>query len=490
MKEINKTTLFFGLIGLLNSFHCMAVTINHKGLGDAVVIPYYTVNNNLNTLVSVTNTTEQGKAIKVNIREGLHGYAALSYNIYLSAYDTWTFALVATESIIEGYEGQASAKHVSFDQSCAPFLPKAGQGFLPYDLTDGPDNLQRTREGFIEIIEMGDIPFGTDLYWAIDPGTTGVPANCHAIVDAWSESGQWHVTSGGDSSNGLLPGSGGLMAEAQIVDVAEGINYSIPVIALDGFHAEETIIHTNPGDTGLSLDAAAPVASIDSDGESYDLVFETGIDAVSAVLMSDNLMATYALDSAVAGKSELIYSLPTRRFYVYYDDLFPDAPFDVLVAGDRYLECPQMSSGYGGTPFTQTWIDRESQYLDPSHCGTVMCGAPPPTPIICGAVFVQSYNYSSAETPLITGSLNSMITAPTNVAHATENGFIINKFEETSPLVGTETKTGVTVALHGVPIVGVSLQRFTNAGAAEGLLAQYGGAQLAKSTVDIIEDEQ
>lgn len=80
-----------------------------------LLVPYYTVNNNLNTTVSVTNPTDAPKAVKITFREGLNGYAVLSYNVYLDAFDTWVFALASQISNIAGYVGQNTVAHYSFD---------------------------------------------------------------------------------------------------------------------------------------------------------------------------------------------------------------------------------------------------------------------------------------------------------------------------------------------------------------------------------------
>lgn len=486
MKKIWLLTLLF------SSAQVSAVFINPKGLGEAAIIPFYTVNNNLNTLVSFTNTTDNGKAIKITIRERLHGYAALSYNVYLNAFDTWTFVLVSTESTVSGYAGQPSANHVTSDNSCAPYLVNSGQQFLPFDLADGPSDLSRTREGFIEIIEMGSIYPGTSAFTNSYHGGVGVPANCSYFEQAWEENGLWHEASGGNSQAELSPTSGGLMTEAQIIDVTEGISYSIPTIALDGFHANETIVHVNPGDTSLSLDAAAPVAQIIADSQIYQLQFNSGIDAVSAVLMSDKLIATYALDSIVVGKSEIIYTQPTRRFYVDYNDNSAEPPYNLNTVANN-IDCP--FSYYGGVEISQVLFDRESQYEIIDDCaGIDTCPPPRPKPSICGTVFVQGIHMPTfpshlPERPFITDSPNSVITMSPSVGHATENGFSQNEFINTRPLVGIDINTDNTVGINGIPIIGVSLQRYTNAGAAEGLLAQYGGAQMVKSTVSVIEHE-
>jgi hypothetical protein len=486
MNKITMTLLIIGLSGMLIPFRTSAVHINHKGLGDVAIIPYYTVNNNLNTLVSVTNTTTDGKAIKINIREGLHGYATLSYNVYLDGNDTWTFALFPTDSTVSGYEGQESASHATADTSCAPYLNKSGQEFLPFELTDGPNNLQRTREGFIEVIEMGSITPTSPAFSAAHHGSTPVPANCTYFIQAWQENGIWHEDSGGNSHTNLSPTTGGLMVEAQLVDVADGINYSIPTITLDGFHADATIAHVNPGETSLSLDAAEPVAQVIANRKTYQLQFDSAIDAVSAVLMSDKLMATYALDSIVDGKTEVVYTQPTRRFYLGLNNLDAEPPFNSMTSVPG---CE--SNSYGGIEINQTLFDRESQKdIDPH--GTI--GTPPPTieDAICGLIFVQNMILPGQTAPAnssITHSSNFSNVLTPDIPHATQNGYIQTEFLGARHLDAAEVNTGAAIELHGIPIIGVSLQRFTNAGAAEGLLVQYGGAQLFKSTTKVIESE-
>ncbi len=111
-----------------------------------------------------------------------------------------------------------------------------------------------------------------------------------------------------------------------------------------------------------------------------------------------------------------------------------------------------------------------------------------PGPAICGSVFVNSIilPWVTNSPPEITESDNYILfTAPASAV--TESGFIITNFLDTRPLVGTDINTSQSVQLMGLPIIGITLQKFTNAGAAEGLLAQYGGAHKVKSKIRVIE---
>ena len=454
-----------------------AVYVNHQGIGQVFVQPYYSVNNNLNTTVSISNTTEQTKAVKINIREGLNGYTVLSYNVYLNAFDAWSFVLVPGISTIDGFVGQTSLNHISYDHSCAPFLNKASEEFVPFELIDGPQDLSRAREGFIEIIDMGEVTGG--FIAAGDHGISGVPENCSAFETAWESGGVWHEESGGDVSENLLPVTGGLVVEADIINVAEGVNYSIPVVALDNFFAEDQIAHVAPGDSSLSLDAAEPKATVFANDKAYQLTFESGIDAVSAVLMSNQLINTYVLDSFVAGKSETVLTQPTRRFYVDIPNDQISPPY-VPLTSHRFSGC--FDTDYSGVRIRQNIVDREAQV---ESVGDSSCYVPVE---ICGSVSVQQYLRPDQQMgdAGITGSEN-LTSIGTPYSPSTESGFTLLEFPDTSPLQGFDVVNNERVQILGLPILGVSLSQFTNYGAAEGLLAQYGSSHRVNSKSLILE---
>lgn len=230
--KLKTITLSVLILFMTLSFQAAAVFVNPKGQGEVILVPYYTVNNNLNTSVNITNTKATPKAIKITLREGLNGLPVLSYNVYLGGYDTWTFVMGAIPSSIPGYEGEPSGGLLSGDQSCAPLFNKAKTEFNFEGLVDGPQTTQRTREGFIEIIEMGELQ-GDAAESA--QAVNGMPGNCQFFETAWQEGGLWHEASGGNSQQDLAPASGGLMAEVDIIQVGEGANYSIPVVALADF---------------------------------------------------------------------------------------------------------------------------------------------------------------------------------------------------------------------------------------------------------------
>ena len=62
-----------------------AVHISPNGTGQVLLFPYYTVRNGFSTLVSVTNTQNNTKAVKVRFLEGMNGHNYKNANV-LSRY--------------------------------------------------------------------------------------------------------------------------------------------------------------------------------------------------------------------------------------------------------------------------------------------------------------------------------------------------------------------------------------------------------------------
>jgi hypothetical protein len=95
MNRKNLTSaVLAGLAGVAGiAATAQAVNINPDGLGQVLIYPYYTVNGGNVTLLSVVNTTENAKAVKVRFNEGLNTREVLDFNLYLSPFDVWTAAL-------------------------------------------------------------------------------------------------------------------------------------------------------------------------------------------------------------------------------------------------------------------------------------------------------------------------------------------------------------------------------------------------------------
>ncbi len=334
MNKFKKKSLYLavaaglGAAGLAGS--AAAVNVNPNGLGQYLIYPYYTVRNGTDTYISLTNTTNMPKAVKVRFTEGKNSREVLDFNLYMSPYDMWTGAITATST---------GAMLITKDTSCTyPAIPAAGVPFVNYAYTgaetiagggfgetggaDGGDpSLDRTREGYFEIIEMGTI---TDTAVAAAVlHTSGVPANC-----AYVQQSPPTMDMSASGNHRLSAASGGLEGNATLINVAEGTDYGYDPVALDNF---SQLYH--PAGIWAAASTILPNATL---ADPLSTVFYNnnvvatywpsafprygGVDAVSAVLMHDNVMNDYVLDVATLSGTDWIVTMPTKHWYVPIQD--------------------------------------------------------------------------------------------------------------------------------------------------------------------------
>jgi len=104
MNTFKHKSLYAALAGLSAlgaTGIAQAVSVNADGLGQALIYPYYTVRDAVvgspyNSLLSVVNSTQSAKAVKVRFLEGKNSREVLDFNLYLSAKDVWTAAVIPT----------------------------------------------------------------------------------------------------------------------------------------------------------------------------------------------------------------------------------------------------------------------------------------------------------------------------------------------------------------------------------------------------------
>ena len=230
MNTFNKKSLYaaiagvsaLGMAGTANAVH-----VNPEGLGQVLIYPYYTVRAKtgetfagaqFNSLLSVVNSTASAKAVKVRFLEGKDSREVLDFNLYLSAHDVWTAGVIPTAD---------GAGIVTFDKSCTTPVVSSNAAsptaFVNFAYTgtnaDGATtSLDRVREGYVEIIEMGDVTGPTAV------GVThvaGVPP-CTGLANSVA------------ATNTVL-GSGGLFGGMTIINVNASAETGFDAVALDAF---------------------------------------------------------------------------------------------------------------------------------------------------------------------------------------------------------------------------------------------------------------
>ena len=148
--------------------------LNPGHTGHMLYMPYYTAQGANSTLLNITNTdTKRGKVVKVRFRGAANSDDVLDFTVLLSPGDVWT------ASVTKGADGFAFLS--SDDSSCTlPVTVGRGAPFkgtrLPAYVSDAVKQAH-TREGYMEVLNMADVPAGSDLYKNIKH-FKGVPGDC------------------------------------------------------------------------------------------------------------------------------------------------------------------------------------------------------------------------------------------------------------------------------------------------------------------------
>ena len=163
-----------GYAGSINASSHGTVAGN-TGLGDAAIVPYYTVRGDWTTGVSIINTSASTQVVKVRLRRATDSMDVLDFNLVLSPEDVWTGYL--ENNTAPGVEDQM--RFYSDDKSCTVPVMTANADGVPYFAVPAVFS-DFAEEGYIEIIGMG-APY-VEAYplavTALHNKTTGIPASC------------------------------------------------------------------------------------------------------------------------------------------------------------------------------------------------------------------------------------------------------------------------------------------------------------------------
>lgn len=378
-KSLSQAIALAALLGAAATTQA-AITVNENGTGGALLYPLYTVENGNSTLVSVTNTTDEYKAVKVRFLEGMNSVEVLDFHLYLSPQDVWSGSIVATEG---------GAKLLSNDTSCVVGLPNGfpaeGLEFRDYEIvTDSKvagetveganTSIQRGRVGHFEVIEMGTID---PAYAVTKEGKAGVgvtlgeaikhvdgkPGNCAVLTKMWNTGGVWEEAVKAGDDEAYTPTSigfkdvpteiqpGGLYGTAAVVNVAGGWAASYDAVALlnddaaalTGIYAG--VQHPRPGSIYPNLATGGLVAN--ATGETNNDMLNDIYTAISAA----NVFNDYYIDPALNAETDLVISYPTKRFYVNGDAVVDNERALLAEAGIK-------------NPFSNGWNLAENQACD------------------------------------------------------------------------------------------------------------------------------
>jgi len=499
MNTFKKKSLYAALAGVSAlgvTGAAQAVNVNPEGLGQVLIYPYFTtradnLGNAYGTLLSVVNTTASAKAVKVRFLEGKNSREVLDFNLFLSAKDVWTAAILDDAAT-------GGARVLTADRSCT--LPAKdiwthlggdvyAQSFVNYayvgDADDkGGASLDRTKEGYVEIIEMGTYSSSDDTWDAVTH-VNGVP-KCEDLDEAVAE----------DEIDGVR---GGLFGGETLISVDSGTDFTADAVALDNFLDPEFSNYHEAGSTLPDLTQADPVSVvIGPDGAAYisdwsatdasgNPVYNNA-DPVSAVLIRQNVMNEYVLDAGTASGTDWVVTMPTKRFYVRTGSGLAPKLFQRNFNRTEGA-CDDVSLSI---------YDREERTTT-----TPLSFSPRPptqTNALCWEANVLTFTKANGARSNVLGSLNV-----TNLPYRFENGWLdlgffpssvtgsvhklINKDTDITRF-GFGTSFGQTVTYVGLPVVGFMVQTFMNGTVQVGnppvsVLSNYGGSFVHKYRTQI-----
>ena len=168
-KSILASSVAAAMFGLCATGAQAAISATSTGIGDILIVPYYTAASNNATLLSITNTdTANGKAVKVRFRGAVNSDDVLDFQVFLSPTDVWT-AMVSKDATT------GRAKLTTSDLSCTKPSTLTNSLFQTVRLDNALTATQKangTLEGYIEIIGMADIPKTSSTFNVIQTSTT------------------------------------------------------------------------------------------------------------------------------------------------------------------------------------------------------------------------------------------------------------------------------------------------------------------------------
>ncbi len=430
-----------------------AMMINPNGTGQVLIYPYYTVNKHQQTLFTLSNQTAAGKAVQITFREGFNARPVYRTNVFLGANQTWAANVFALGDAGASSDGVGiTSDSAACAQTTITSVTGTTKNGIPYHAFDafaftggsvdsGPTGDDRLREGYIEVIELGEIE--GDTLTAITPRQNPVP-RCDAVIPVIAH------------ASDLAPPRGGLAGTAAVINVAQGIYFAADPTAIDGFRAQ-AIVPPAIADLGMAgdehLDAVS--ASFPVNGAYANATYpkSRSIDAVSALFMASRLMGEVDITHSANAATDWVLTFPTKHFYVDgHDDTVSSAPFETTFKS-------------GASPVHSTYFtySRDGFDLVSNWCGFNEC---PPVNHPIGTQ-TQIVSFSTDLTSTVSDVFGSNLMVPMPVSRELAG-------ETTLQFTGALGGSNEGFTLIGLPVLGFQAIEYTN-GNVGGVLANYSG---------------
>ncbi len=502
-----------GLQPLTGAAQATSLVLSAGGVGTALITPYFTAQGGNATVISLVNVDPtNGKAVKVRFRGGSNSDDILDFQVYMSPNDVWN-------GMVSKNASTGIAEFTTTDKSCTlpAFTSGVAQPFVTARLpsySTATELANGTSEGYVEIFNMADIPVNTNtnsIYQSI-LHTAGTPRNCASAAlnatfaaDATNESAAAFL--GFAAPTGMLFGnwtiinvpqtttfSGSMSAIRAMVGTADGYsNYTLfPQSATAAPTPENSsadplfnssISYTSMPTTGATagLTSAATIAVTAAFYDLPDLstpMLVAGAGTTSgprgqafsltSALAVNSISNEYATEAATNAQTDWVFSMPTRRYSVAF-------AYGTSVATGRRLYS-SVADATGAAPVTQFFASTNT-----TLSGDRICVAATGQKFYdrdessktSGAVFspgsVATFNFCGETSVTTFGGKASVLGAVLAKADTGSSAFV-NGWG----VVNTPNPAGAGSVNIGLPIIGSSFIKLTNAAASAGTSGTYG----------------
>ena len=413
------------------------LSFNPAGVGHILIVPYFSTQDGNATLLNIVNTdTVNGKAVKIRFRGASNSDDVFDFQLFLSPADVWT------ANISKGASGLSRLE--TGDKSCT--LPaNVNQDFITSRLNtvdlSGDALANETREGYVEILTMGDIPSvsGTTSVWfATKHNSAGVAPCTASILESLSI-----------ADTRLNNPTTGLFANWTIINVPQTTTWTGEAAAIEArtstgaagkgnnvYWPQTAVALTGPEIDANTADPLLVGRFIEA--ARYDLPdlstpYTIGATAIAqANELSDALAATqvageFLSTPGLSASTDWVVSKPTRRYYaaVDYEGLTPAQKLvtnyddngialavyyresnttmgNAVNGGKSYQACTQVTS-------LKFWNREE---VSPTSSGIVISpGQPTPIPSLCAEVSVLGVNSPTSPLGASVSRFNATVAA-------------------------------------------------------------------------------
>lgn len=399
------------------------LSVSTDGTGHILLVPYFSTQNGNVSLLNITNTDQvNGKAVKLRYRGAANSDDVYDITVFLSPGDMWS-------ANVSNNNGVSTL--TTNDNSCT--LPASVNSDFSTARVRGGD-AGETREGYIEILNVADIPknlagadgteFATTtanpLYAAIKHATSGanigVP-NCAAIADQTKDLANMAadpttaaaLAANAANARGYSFPTGGLMANWFVMNLSKAGSFTGEATALvasvggDKVPAQANIVFSpQDGEAQGSGGSAATIGQLTADPLLAGGVAADGTTAVAAkipavnfdfpdlstpyvgaltptaqVNMLSGALATlsvtneYMTSPSVNFATDWTFSMPSRRYNVALDY---DTPQAVYATSAKYFRPDNAKISADKKQICVTAKYSDLQYYDTSEQGKASGG--------------------------------------------------------------------------------------------------------------------